>query len=394
MTDNLGQSQVIPYLKGLSKDYNITILSTEKGNNLHQRKNIIQELLDDYSITWEYTTYTKFPPVLSTLWDIIKLSRKLKRILKYNDVKIIHARSYISALVAFKYRKESKIIFDMRGFWIDERVDGGLWNLRNPLMGVIFKYFKRKERYFLENADHTIALTEQAENIMVSWVESGYLKTKPTIQVIPCCADEFHFNPSREIKKDLRKELGISNDTFILLYLGSVGTWYMLEEMLLFFKSLRRIHGNSKFLLVSPDKKLIHTEVSRLKINESDIIVTESARKDVPHYIEMSNASIFFIKPAFSKKASSPTKMAEVLLMGKPVICNAGIGDVDMDIKGLPGCISVNDFSEPAFSECVSKIEIGPPEMNNNIRQSALLKYSLTSGIKKYSDVYQKLLES
>ena len=39
MTDSLGQSQVIPYLKGLSKKgYQFTIISCEKKENFEQNK--------------------------------------------------------------------------------------------------------------------------------------------------------------------------------------------------------------------------------------------------------------------------------------------------------------------------------------------------------------------
>ena len=36
----------------------------------------------------------------------------------------------------------------------------------------------------------------------------------------------------------LKETLGISDDDFVISYLGSIGTWYMLPEMLDFFKKL------------------------------------------------------------------------------------------------------------------------------------------------------------
>jgi len=38
-------------------------------------------------------------------------------------------------------------------------------------------------------------------------------------------------------KKDLRTTIGVSSDNFILLYLGSIGTWYQWGEMVSFLKS-------------------------------------------------------------------------------------------------------------------------------------------------------------
>ena len=42
-----------------------------------------------------------------------------------------------------------KFLFDMRGFWADERVEGGLWNLSNPVFNWAYKYFKKRSANFL-----------------------------------------------------------------------------------------------------------------------------------------------------------------------------------------------------------------------------------------------------
>ena len=45
---------------------------------------------------------------------------------------LVHCRSYISALVGLKLKQQKgvKLLFDMRGFWADERVEGKIWNLK------------------------------------------------------------------------------------------------------------------------------------------------------------------------------------------------------------------------------------------------------------------------
>ena len=86
MTDPLGQSQVIPYMKGLSeKGYEITILSTEKKTNFERHNNQIKGILDAANIHWEQIVYSKTPPVISTIWDIFKLIQKAKSLHKKNN---------------------------------------------------------------------------------------------------------------------------------------------------------------------------------------------------------------------------------------------------------------------------------------------------------------------
>ena len=152
MTDQLGQSQVIPYLIGLSeKNYSITILSCEKKGAFEKGKTKIKELLDRHNILWEPLLYTKYPPVLSTIYDISKIKKKADQLSRKTNFDIVHCRSYIAGMVGLTLKKkyQCKFIFDMRGFWADERVDGKLWNLNNPVYKIIYKYFKRKEKEML-----------------------------------------------------------------------------------------------------------------------------------------------------------------------------------------------------------------------------------------------------
>ena len=134
MTDQLGQSQVIPYLVGLSKQgHQIHILSAEKVENFKNRKIFIHKLLNNNNIKWSFINYTKKPMVLSTIMDIYKLKSCAKKIHKSENFDIIHCRSYISTFVGLFMKKKFtiKFIFDMRGFYADERVDGKIWNKKN-----------------------------------------------------------------------------------------------------------------------------------------------------------------------------------------------------------------------------------------------------------------------
>ena len=46
---------------------------------------------------------------------------------------------------------------------------------------------------------------------------------------------------------------------------------------------------------------------------------------EVPRYLKAADVAISFIKPCYSKQSSSPTKIAEYLASGLPVVCNAGL---------------------------------------------------------------------
>jgi glycosyltransferase involved in cell wall biosynthesis len=419
LTDPLGQSQILPYLTGLStKGYNITVISAEKAENFTKRCEQIAHLAGTNRIRWQPIVYTKKPPVLSTLWDLGKMYRLALRLHQRHRFSIVHCRSYLTALLGLRLKERHglKFIFDMRGFWADERVEGGLWNLSNPLFKRIFTFFKRKEEDFLRHADYTISLTHEGKQIIQ---QRPGLANIP-IQVIPCCADTALFKIPKKQKVKVLGRVGqhlddrggqgsaLTDDELLdphtlpaasahppytLSYLGSVGTWYLLDEMLRFFRRLLLHRPDAQFLFITPDNpRTIYEKAVRLGIPPGKIDVRPAERKEVPILLAQSQFSLFFIKPCFSKKASSPTKMGEVLAVGLPVICNAGVGDTDYLVEKYGVGTAVDAFTDAAFDEAIARMESLsqlPPE---HFRQAALDYFDLQKGVALYHSVYQKLV--
>lgn len=397
LTDPLGQSQVLPYIKGLSKNgYDFSILSCEKKDKFYSQKAQLSEELKLYNIKWYPLIYHKHPKILSTLWDIRQLYTKALKLNQKEKFNIVHCRSYIASLIGFKLKQQSgiKFIFDMRGFWADERIEGKIWNIHNFLFHSIYKYFKKKETKFLEHADYTISLTHKAKDIIHTWKN---IKNQPVpIEVIPCCADLqlFSFeNLNENLIKKFTKELEILKDDFIISYLGSIGTWYMLDEMLMFFKNLLVHSKNAKFLFITGENpQSIHNSAKKFSIPLSSIIVKSCHHKEVPSLLSLSNISILFIKPVFSKSASSPTKQGEILGMGIPIICNTNIGDTDSIITNSDAGIIVNGFTKDEFDKSINEINALRKTPKEKIRNLAKKYYSLEEGVNKYDFVYKTIL--
>ena len=129
MTDPLGRSQVLPYLTGLARyGYRFHLISFEKKDAWLAGRETVEKITAEAGIAWYPLTYTASPPVLSTLYDLKRMQSAAEKILKSHPVKAVHCRSYISALTGLRLKKKYgvKFIFDMRGFWADERIEGGI----------------------------------------------------------------------------------------------------------------------------------------------------------------------------------------------------------------------------------------------------------------------------
>ena len=391
MTDPLGQSQVIPYLQGLSTSgHRVWLLSFEKPERYESGKMEMEALLKNAEITWLPQTYTSKPPVLSTLKDIRMMRNVAFDTITKEKIDVLHCRSYISALIGQAAKKKfgTRFIFDMRGFWADERVDGGLWKLSNPIFKRIYSFFKKKEKQFLLEADAVVSLTQNAAGEIHGW--KGFQDVP--ITVIPCCADlDLFKRPDETHIQNLKRDLQIPSDAFVLSYLGSLGTWYMLTEMLEFFKTLTQSKPNAHFLFLTADEpSMVFDEAEKLGIPKSQIRVMRAARKEVPLWASVGNASLFFIRPLFYKKASSPTNMGELMSLGMPLICNNQVGDVEQILRDGGNGIILNSFDKDAYEKAISELDEVLSLNPQNSIDCAYKYYSLKNGIDSYLSIYKR----
>src|SRR5690606_22971136 len=120
----------------------------------------------------------------------------------------------------------------------------------NPVFRLIYNFFKRKEKEFVRDADHIVCLTESARIEIGSWGVAD-----APVSVIPTCVDMKLFDPERTAVSTagMRRSLSISPDDFVLVYLGSWGTWYMTDEVLAFFSTLASRNPKSRLLILTPD---------------------------------------------------------------------------------------------------------------------------------------------
>ena len=124
----------------------------------------------------------------------------------------------------------------------------------------------------------------------------------------------------------------------------------MLSEMLDYFKVLKKQNSNARFLFVTGEKpENIFDQAQKKGILEQDIIITSCVHQKVPLNISIFDSSIFFIRPTYSKMASSPTKQGEIMAMGIPLVCNFGVGDTDEIVTNYEAGSVINVFDDNQY---------------------------------------------
>jgi len=383
MLEPLGQSQVLAYLERLAADHTIHLLSFEKPDDLANAEKLalIRDRTRAAGIHWRPMVYHKRPSALATAYDIACGVMAGWWLVRKHRLDIVHARSYVAAVMALAIKRLTgvRFLFDMRGFWADERVDGDLW----PRDGAMYRIAKGFERRFLLAADHVVSLTHAAVREME---RLPYLtECRPPFTVIPTCADLDRFKPA---------ENRPNAETFVLGYVGSAGTWYRFDAVVATFERLRRLRPQSRLLIVNRgEHAYIREMLRRAGIPDEAVELTQAEHRDVPALISRMNAGVFFIRQTFSKQASAPTKLAEFLGCGVPCLSNAGVGDMAEILHGSRTGVAVPAFDAAALDAGLAALLrlLEEPDTANRCVATAWSHFSLAEGVDRYRSIWGSL---
>lgn len=382
MLEPLGQSQVLAYLERLGRGHRIHLISFEKpASRANGRQwESVKERIAAAGIHWHPLRYHKKPTATATAYDIAAGTALAIALTVRYRLRLIHARSYVAGLIGLGVKRATRIrfLFDMRGFWADERVDGGLWRSN----GRFYRAAKRAERSLLLGADHIVTLTHASETEIRRF---EYLRGGAApVSVIPTCADLDRF----------RIQGPLQCDPFVLGYIGSVGTWYLLDEMLQSFVILRGIQPNSRLLIANQaEHDWINERVGAHGIAEGEFELVAAPPAEMPAVIARMTAGMALIKPAYSKIASAPTKLAEYLGCGLPCLGSTGCGDMAEILEERRVGIALPGNSAGELLTGVERLVALTREadVQQRCRDVAVDLFSVDKGASAYAAIYDRL---
>jgi glycosyltransferase involved in cell wall biosynthesis len=372
--DPLGTSQIVRYLLRLAANgTRISLISFEKGE---RRRNSLdytamRRTLEAAEINWLPLPYHKRPRVPATAIDVLLGAYAIRRIADHEaSPAIVHCRGDVAATMAriALRRRRGKLLYDVRGFFSDERVEAGSW----AEGGGLDRLVRKMEAANLAAASGLVVLTRAALR---------RLATKrpqlPPFHIIPTCVDlELFTPPSASAPR-----------SYGLVYGGSLGGVTMGREIMDFARAAADVIGPT--LLVTRDT----ADARRLAATAPWIDVITSSPNEVPKQIRRGQAAVFFYRPGPGRVAQCPTKFAEALATGLPVVTNRGIGDLDEVIEAKRVGVLIEGHSPDAYSRAVYRLAclLKDPETQQRCRHLAESHYSVEVGASRYQELYERL---
>ncbi len=393
LSEPLGRSQILPYLWGLyRRGHRFRVLSFEPEGNVQP---------DPAAVPGSHVLEIRRrgEGMLSKIRDV---QRGVQAAVtspgsEREEVELIHCRSYLPTALGMLAREKgklhgAKLIFDMRGFLPQEYLDGGHWK-PTDIRYLVSKVF---EAQLLAQVDAVVVLTERAKLSVCEWYHAVDM-SPPPIKVIPCCVDMDLFRRDKIAGSAVKAELGFRGP--VLVYSGSLGSWYMAREMAALYAKLRRVTPSLCFLVLTQSNgDLMADELSILGVLDEQVHITPCGYEEVPSYLSAADMGISFVRPAPSKAASSPTKIAEYLSCGLSVLTNSGVGDIDQIASGFPYLQVINDLSEDAMTEFAGSFcwdHVRRDAVRDDCRDFARVNFDLEGvGVSRYDSLYHEILES
>ncbi|TMW71331.1 glycosyltransferase family 4 protein [Thauera sp. UPWRP] len=383
LLEPLGQSQVFSYLRGLSQQHRVTVISYEKAEDWADTARVaaLRAECEQLGIRWLPQRFRPQPKIIAPAFSMMRMAWLVAREVRTQGVRLIHARSYIPAAVALVVGRITGVpfIFDMRALWPEELITA-----RRLRRGSLLHWaMVAAERACLRRAGAVVSLTHAA----VEHLERVYPDDMAgqTVAVIPTCADLARFVPAAQAPA--RRVIGC---------LGTVVSgWFRLDWLAAFVAvAARRDPGLCFELTTRDDAARVREAIGGDADLQSRLSVAPCASEKVHEVLQGQMASVMFFTHGLGKLGSSPTRMAEILGCGLPVVANEGVGDVAQIILEYRVGVLVTGASALEMEVAWDNLQqlLADPDLPARCRRAAEEVFSLEAGTAAYSVLYAEIL--
>ena len=351
-------SQIVPVLLGLSKSgFSVGVISCEKRNPPPQ----LVGMLNEQNIFWKRIKFGRYGAI-GGVGRIIRIGLNLP------PAKVYHCRGDISA-TATSLRTRKPFLWDVRGLWLEQKIVQS--NLQKRFLVIFFA--KLLEKRSASKASAISTLTSAVYPVL----RSRHPKMTSKHSVIPTCTDlnKFAFSPL------LPREN-------VLLLSGVFNNYYDLEVTRRFIQKCKESFNVSVTWCHG-----VEAERSELGVGESTVkVLTQS---DMPDEIANSSFGLAICKENVGESLLGvmPTKVAEFLATGRPVVVSKGIGDLDFMLSEFKAGIVLDSRS---LDKSLAELEklLKDPSTPLRCRELAEKYFSMDLAVEEYVAVLKCLMDS
>jgi hypothetical protein len=360
IVEGVGASQVKALVKRLrKKQEHLTLISFEK----HSPSKFLMEEMEIAGVCWFPMKFGR-SGLIGSLFRMLKLYFKIWSLSRFD---VIHARSELATFTALITPRSTPVIWDMRSLWSDQKyiIDGKRSRVVN--------YCLRKiENICASRAAGLNTLTAACIPVLLS--RNSKLPNHRTM--IPTSVDTDRF-----------KNVLVSSSPVNCLLSGTLNDFYNLD-LIDQFITRAKLDFRIDTMWARP------TETNQTYEFRNLFSSTQVTFEEMPSFMSRFGFGLILCNLAndTALKASSPTKAAEFLSMGMPIIVSSGIGD-------LSGLVAEKNIglildSENEINSVINQLLelLRDPKLSERCRNTAIEMYSLEAAVDKYLELYSLVI--
>ena len=376
--DPLIISQVVRYLRVLARGLESCHLLTFERTPLTPPQSVqIEEELHADGIAWTPLVARNKSRMLNGWREINNGYKTALRLIRTHRLNIVHGRSFVPGNIGLRACRKTRVrfLYDMRGFWAEEK-----WAKGTIRWKVLKNAIQRAEDRLFRKADMLISLTDNGKRLLQD------RDVATPIDVIPCCVDTALFQWNGQRRHNVRRIISV----------GSLGPGYQPNAVFGVFAAAQQKWPNARLQLLTRTKQEVIDRAAKAAgcdLSRIDVAAVEPS--EVPRYLSTADLGLCMIQPSVAKVASSPTRLAEYLASGVPVIANCdGIGDLLEIVPGNRVGVNLRSFDSIGYQQCINEVGelLEDPDVSARCRRLCEQRFSLEVGVRAYQSIYQRLI--
>ena len=358
LSEGVGSSQITPLISRLSKSgLKINLISYEKFKPA-------TELIDFFKsigVNWNFRDFGS-TGLIGGLERFNSLRQEIPR------TNLIHARSDIPAVSGI-YSEQGPVLWDVRSLWADQKIA----IQKNRINKVMYTTYRKLENIAANKSIGMSTLT----NAVIPILEKRNGRLPAYRAVVPTSVDLKRFELNRKMPVVVQA-----------LFSGTYNEYYDLELSARFMKEFRKLE-DCEIHWARP----LESDKSQIQVGESKIFASSQIGMSTTIPFYSFGVSVCRIDSGPSLSAAMPTKIAEFLACGRPMVLNKGLGDMDRFIQEFDAGV-VLDGTSSNLVESAKKLVSLLADTDTPMRCRALAEkyFSMDLGASKYLDLYSQIL--
>jgi glycosyltransferase involved in cell wall biosynthesis len=380
----LGQSQVLAVSERLAAmGWEHTILSLEPEAVAESAFEALDARMASSGVHWQHRPYCHGRA--GALQNALSMTAMIRDVRERTD--LFHCRSYFGAFfpAASSIFRSTPYVFDTRGYWVDEKIEGGVW-FQNVASRAIAR---RVERELYNRASGVVSLTELAAEDVRNG-RFGRQHPRDRSICIPTCVDYTKFQMQR----------GVAPHEFlcdgpIVAYVGSLNPAYEYREALQLVALILDRLPQAKFLALTSQVDEMTAVANATAIPETRRLITCVPHERMHLWLPWIDFGLMLrVGHNQANRASMPTKLAEFFATGVTPIAYGANSDVTDWVTRAGSGLVLDDLAIDSLEQAAEWVESGVSDAGVLARARLVAEkhFSLDSGAERYDTLFQNIL--